>query len=168
MQTTAVFAFLAACGGSSPTTPTLDAPADPTGTTISGTLGSLGPVQKTVSSFVISNSGETLIYLGSDTLTCDELTVSRWLGMTKAGTQVVELVFKGDPKVGDIQVPPGEVNFAPGGMSSAHETGADSGVISLTTAEVHGNVAGTFDATYGSDSIAGTFHATFCANGQGY
>lgn len=167
MQTTAAFMVLAACGGSSSTT-TLDAPVDPTGTTISGTLGSLGAVQKTVSSFVISNSGETLIYLSSDTLTCADLMVSRWLGATKAGTQVVELVFKGDPKVGDIEVPPGEVNYAPGGMSSAHEVGADGGLISLTSAQAMGNVAGTFNATYGSDSIAGTFHATFCANGQGY
>ena len=158
---------LGACGGGSSTTPTPDAPIT-TGTAITGTVGTLGPAQPTVSSFMISNSGETLIYLSSGALTCSQLTVSRWLGGTMPGTQVIELVFHGAPMVGDIQVPPGEVNYAPGGMSSANEVNADSGKITFTAADPMGMVAGSFSAKYGSDSIAGTFHATFCANGQGY
>ena len=157
---------VAACSSSSsPATP--DAPIT-AGTAITGTLGSLGAAQPTVSSFMISNSGETLIYFSSGPLTCDQLTVSRWLGATMAGTQVVELVFSGTPTVGDLQVPPAEVNYAPGGMSSAHEVSADSGKITFTAAQPMGAVAGSFSAKYGSDSIAGNFHATFCPNGQGY
>ena len=157
----------AACGSSS-STATVDAGPLPAGTAFTGTLGSLGPVQPTVSSLMISNSGETLIYFSSGAITCDQLTVSRWLGNTTAGTQVIELVFKGAPVVGDLAVPPGEVNFAPGGMSSSHEVGADGGKITLTVATPNAEVAGTVSATYGSDAITGTFHATFCANGQGY
>ena len=153
---------LTACSGSS-------SGADAgTGNSISGTLGTLGAAQPIVSAFNISNSGETLIYLSSGALTCQQLTVSRWLGGTTAGTQVVEIVFQGAPVVGNIQVPPGEVNYAPGGMSSAFETNADSGMISLTTANVAGTLAGSFTATYGSDSISGQFNATYCANGQDY
>jgi hypothetical protein len=117
---------------------------------------------------MIANSGETLIYLSSGMLTCDQLTVSRWLGGTTAGTQVVELVFKGTPAPGTIDVPPGEVNYAPGGMSSAHEVNADAGSIFFETAVPENMVVGSFGAKYGGDVVTGTFHATFCPNGQGY
>lgn len=136
-------------------------------TSLSGTLKTLGALQPTVSSLWISNSGETLIYLSSATITCDQLTVSRWLGSTTAGSQVVEIVIKGDPKVGDYPVPPGEVNYAQGGKSSAYEVNADSGKISFTAADAQA-VEGTVMATYGSNSLSGTFHADFCANGQNY
>ncbi|CAN5907577.1 hypothetical protein BH11MYX2_BH11MYX2_27080 [soil metagenome] len=117
---------------------------------------------------MISNSGETLIYLSSATITCDQLTVSRWLGGTTAGSQVIELVIDGAPEVKTYPVPPSEVNFAAGGMSSAGETGASSGSIAFTVAEANSVVEGTVSAKYGSKSISGVFHATFCANGQGY
>lgn len=136
-------------------------------TSLSGTLNTLGALQPTVSSLWISNSGETLIYLSSAEITCDELTVSRWLGSTTAGSQVVEIVIKGDPKVGDYPVPPGEVNYAQGGKSSAYEVNADAGKISFTAADAQ-VVEGTVMATYGSNSLRGTFHADFCASGQNY
>jgi hypothetical protein len=153
------------CGSSSPSGP--DATLGP-GTSITGTIGSLGVAQPTLSSLMISNSGETLIYLSSGALTCDQLTVSRWLGGTAAGTQVVELVFHGTAKVGLLAVPPAEVNAAAGGKSSANEISADSGAISLEQADPTGMVAGSFNAKYGSNKVSGTFHATFCPNGQGY
>ena len=155
-----------ACGSSSSSSPD----AEPiTGSQVTGTIGALGPAQPIVSSLYIENSGETLIYLSSDTLTCEQLTVSRWLGGTAAGTQVVELVFEGTAAPGDIQLPPGEVNYAPGGMSSAHELGAASGTITFTSVQDQAAVAGSFHASLGSnDTITGVFHATFCANGQGY
>ena len=136
-------------------------------TSLNGTLGTLGAVQPTVSSLWISNSGETLIYMSSAPITCDQLTVSRWLGSTTAGSQVVEIVVKGAPQVADYPVPPGEVNYARGGKSSAYEVNADSGKISLTAADAQ-VVEGTVMATYGSNSISGTFHAEFCAGGQNY
>jgi hypothetical protein len=80
---------------------------------------------------------------------------------------VVEIVVKGAPQVADYPVPPGEVNYARGGKSSAYEVNADSGKISLTAADAQ-VVEGTVMATYGSNSISGTFHAEFCAGGQNY
>jgi len=136
-------------------------------TSLSGTLNTLGAVQPTVSSLWISNSGETLVYMSSAPITCDQLTVSRWLGSTAAGSQVVEIVVKGAPQVTDYPVPPGEVNYAQGGKSSAYEVNADSGKISFTTADAQ-VVEGTVMATYGTNSISGTFHAEFCAGGQNY
>lgn len=139
------------------------------GTSITGTLGMLGAAQPTVSSLVISNSGETLIYLSSAPITCTMLQTSRWLGSATAGSQVVELIVKGDPTVKTYPVPPAEVNYAAGGKSSAFEVAADSGSITFTKASKAGPVAGTFSAKYadGSD-ITGTFEAEFCAMGQGY
>jgi hypothetical protein len=105
--------------------------------------------------------------MSSTTITCDQLKVSRWLGSTTAGAQFVEIVIKGAPKLSDYPVPPGEVNYAQGGKSSSYETNADSGKISFTKADAQ-VVEGSVMATYGTKSISGTFHAEFCANGQGF
>jgi hypothetical protein len=162
-----VLSCLAACSSSSSNT----APPDVgpiTSTAITGTLGALGAVKPTVSSLMISNSGETLIYLSSATLTCDQLTVSRWLGSATSGSQVIEVIVESPPAVKTYPVPPGEVNFAEGGKSSATEVTADSGTIVISHVEANALVEGTVTAKYGSDQITGAFHATFCANGQGY
>jgi hypothetical protein len=117
---------------------------------------------------MIANSGETLIYLSSSAITCDQLTVSRWLGGTAAGSQVVELVLASPPTASAFPVPPNEVNYAPGGMSSSHEVSADSGTITFSSATPLVAVAGTVSAKFPSGSITGHFEATYCANGQGY
>lgn len=137
-------------------------------TAITGTLGSLGAAAPTVSSLMISNSGETLIYLSSAPLTCDQLKVSRWLGGATAGSQVVEVIVEGAPRLEIYAVPPAEVNFAEGGRSSATETGASSGSVAFTRYESNALAEGTFHAKYGSNMVDGVFHATFCAGGQGY
>ncbi len=141
-----------------------------TGTTaLTGTLGTLGAVQPTVSSLWISNSGESLLYLSSAPITCEQLKTSRWLGSVAKGAQVVELVLKGDPTTGTLKVPPAEVNYAGGGKSSSYEVGATSGSITFTKAEPKGVVEGTLNAAYdGADTLSGAFHAVFCDGGQGY
>lgn len=154
---------LIACGSSN----SVDL-SDTSVTKLSGTLGALGDTQPTVSSLMIANSGETLVYLSSAKITCATLQESRWLGGVAAGSQVVELVIKGAPTVKTYPVPPSEVNFAPTGKSSAYETTADSGEIVFTKAVEKSLVEGTIHATYGGDEIVGTFHATYCDNGQGY
>src|SRR5690349_9094496 len=63
-----------------------------TSTLFTGHLGELGDLKPTVSSFVIENSGEVLVYMSSATLTCPQIQVSRWLGSVEAGAQVVEIV----------------------------------------------------------------------------
>jgi hypothetical protein len=142
---------------------------DGSSTSLSGKLGALGSVQPTVSSLVISNSGETLIYMSSATITCDQLSMSRWLGAATAGSQVIEVVVKGTPTVGTVKVPPAEVNYAAGGKSSAYEVVASSGSITITKAVASGAVDGSLMATYSDgSSVSGTFHAEFCAGGQGY
>lgn len=159
--------LLAACSSSSDPVPSDIGPI--ASTSITGTLGSLGAVQPTASSFVISNSGETLVYLSSGTLTCDQIKVSRWLGSATANSQVIEIVISGAPSTAKTYaVPPSEVNFAQGGKSSATETSADSGSVVFSRADSGGDVEGTLSAAYGSAHITGVFHATFCASGQGY
>lgn len=136
-------------------------------TSLSGTLGDLGAVQAIVASLWIQNSGETLIYMSTAPITCDQLKTSRWLGGTAKGSQVVEIVIKGAPKVADYPVPPSEVNYAAGGKSSSYEVNADSGKITFTKADAM-IVEGTLTATYASGNVSGSFHAEFCAGGQGY
>jgi len=162
-------------GGGVPGIPAVDAgetrdAAPPTddGTSLAGNLGKLGAAKPTVSSLVISNSGETLIYMSSVAITCETVKTSRWLGSLAAGSQVVEVVVRGAPTVGTVMVPPGEVNYAGGGKSSSYEVNADSGSIVFTKAVANGPVEGTLSAKYGSDSLTGSFHAEFCAGGQGY
>jgi hypothetical protein len=142
-------------------------PAEAT-TKLTGTLGKLGKVLPTVSSLMISNSGETLIYMSSGPLTCDMLTVSHWLKSAEAGSQVVEIVLPGNPKVGKLAVPPAEINYAAGGKSSSYEVNADSGTITFTEVAIKDHVAGTLTAKYPSGSVSGSFSATFCNAGQGF
>ena len=103
-------------------------------------------------------------------LPCSAIQQSRWLGSLPTGSQVVELVMKGVPTDGQtVQVPPGEVNYAPGGKSSSYEKSASSGSITFT----HGGAGKAVDGTFtgkisASDTITGTFHAEFCATGQQY
>lgn len=141
-------------------------------TQLSGTLGSLGEVKPTVSSFVISNSGETLIYLSSAPLTCELLMQEggKWLSKVDQGSQVIEIVVKGTPKLGITKVGPAEVNYAPGGKSSSYEESASTGSVTFTTSEAKGVVAGTVSAVYSGPkgNVEGTFHAEFCAGGQQY
>lgn len=159
-------------GGTTPGTDgeaPIDAAPPSGGTSFSGNLGMLGAAKPTVSSVVISNSGETLIYMGTAPITCDTVKTSRWLGSLPAGSQVIEVVIRGAPAVGTVAVPPGEVNYAGGGKSSSYEVGADSGSIVFTKAVANGPVDGTLTAKYpNGDTLTGTFHAEFCAAGQGY
>ncbi len=139
---------------------------------LTGTLGALGALQPTVSSLVISNSGETLIYMSSAPITCELLTMSRWLGSVATGSQVVEIVVPSNRASGTVPVEDGgaEVNYAPGGMSSAYEETAASGSVTFTTSMPNGVVEGSVMATYANPTgdVSGTFHAEFCAGGQGY
>jgi hypothetical protein len=135
-------------------------------------LGALGAVKPIVSAWVVSNSGETLIYLSSAPLTCMMMQTMGvgWLPKLPAGSQVVEIVVKGAPSaktypVGFLQ---GEVNYAPGGMSSSYETSASSGSITFTMAMANGPVEGSVMATYAMGSVMGTFHAEFCSMGSQY
>ena len=155
--------FAIACGPA-PTTTTPDF----SKTEVTGKLGDLGEAKPMVSSLYISNSGETLVYLATNPLSCNGLTISRWLGQTPADTQVIEDIVKGDPTVQTYAVPPGEVNYAKGGRSSSFEVNADSGSIEFVTAKVNELVEGQFSAKYGADTVSGTFHATFCDGGQDY
>lgn len=142
-----------------------------TSTELSGHLGELGDLKPTVSSLVIENSGEVLIYLSSTALSCQQLTVSRWLGSVESGAQVVEIVVPSDRAVDTVAVEQGgaEVNYALGGRSSAYEKSAVSGHVTFTTG-LPGPVEGTFTATYAdpADSVKGRFSAEFCDGGQGY
>ncbi len=150
-----------ACGTEAPTY-------DYSTTAIEGTLGDLGPVAPIVSSLMIENSGETLVYLGTTPLSCNGLTISRWLGQTPPETQVIELVLHGDAAAGTFDVPPQEVNYARGGRSSAFEVVSDAGSINVVTGTPGELIEGDFDVVAGTDTIRGSFHATFCDGGQGY
>jgi len=143
-----------------------------TSTLFTGHLGELGELKPSVSSFVIENSGEVLVYMSTATLTCPQIQVSRWLGSVEAGAQVVEIVVPTDLATGTSQVEPGgaEVNYTVGGRSSAYEKSAVSGHVTFTRSLPGKTVEGTFIAEYtdAADSVKGRFLAEFCNGGQGY
>jgi hypothetical protein len=143
-----------------------------TGVNLTGTLGALGAVKPTVNAWVISNSGETLIYLSSAPLTCMMMQTmgAPWLSSVMQGAQVIEIVVKGAPmvKTYPVGVLQGEVNYAQGGRSSSYEVNATGGSITFTKAMANGPVEGMVMATYAMGSLMGTFHAEFCAMGSQY
>ena len=173
----AMLSIAAGSAGCKSTTTSLDAgtvssdggsPSDPS--KVTGTLSTLGAAQPIVSSYVISNRGETLIYLTTSPITCTTLQASRWSGSTAAGSQIIEFVMQGAPTVGQtVAVPPGEVNYVPGAMSSANEMSASSGSFMFTRADHNGTVQGYVTAAFDDGThISGTFNAEFCANGMNY
>jgi hypothetical protein len=135
---------------------------------LTGTYGSLGAVKPVVSSLWISTGLETILYLSSAPLTCELVMMEggKWLLQQPAGSQVLEIVVRGTAKVGTVKVPPGEANYAQGGMSSATEKTASSGTLMFTKAEAKGVIEGSVMATYSSGNVSGTFHAEFCQGGQ--
>ena len=143
------------------------------GTTVTGTLGALGAAMPIMGALFISTGSETIVYLSSAPLPCSMISGrdgSKWLVRQPAGSQVVELVVPGAAKVGAASF--AEVNYAPGGMSSAYEKSAalGSAKLSFTKVEAMSVLEGTFSATYANPtgSVNGTFHAEFCADGQEY
>lgn len=167
---TIVLGCLLACGA-------CDGGGDPddfgeTSTLFTGHLGELGELKPSVSSLVIENSGEVLVYMSTTTLTCPQLQSSRWLGGVAAGAQVVEIVVPSELATGTSQVEPGgaEVNYALGGRSSAYEKSAVSGHVTFTKSLPGSTVEGTFVAEYAdpADSVKGRFLAELCDGGQGY
>jgi hypothetical protein len=146
------------------------APATSGATSLTGTLGDLGAIKPIVSSLVILNSGERLVYMNTAPITCDTLSTSRWLGSTPTDSQVIEIVVKSSVTTGTIAVGKAEVNYAKGGRSSSYEVNAASGSVTFTINDQMGVAEGTVDATYDSPagSVKGTFHAEFCDGGQGY
>jgi hypothetical protein len=145
---------------------------DTSTTDLSGTLGALGEMQPTLSSFVISNSGETLIYLSSQEIDCALLMKEggKWLASLEPSAQVIEIVVRGTPKLGTIMVGMVEVNYAGGGKSSAYEKNARSGSVTFTLSELNGPVEGVVEAGFTNPigDISGSFHAEFCKGGQQY
>lgn len=141
-------------------------------TSLAGSLGALGDVREIVSSLFIVNSGETLVYLSSAELSCEVLMREggRWLPSLPVGSQVLEIVVKGTPKLGVVQVDHVEINYAPGGKSSSYEKGAHSGEVTFTVSRPGEIMEGVVHATYTSPQaeVMGTFHAEFCPGGQEY
>jgi hypothetical protein len=136
----------------------------------------LGPAQPITWTIFINNSSETIVYMSSDALTCADIAGrdgSRWLLKTAMGSQVVEIVVPtAIAKVGTVDVGRGkaEINYAPGGKSSANEQNAASGSVTFTKIEAESVLEGTFAATYENPTgnVSGNFHAEFCADGQEY
>jgi hypothetical protein len=143
-------------------------------TKLSGVLGDLGDAQPSLWTVFILNSNETIVYMSSSALTCAEIAGrdgSRWLLKTEVGSQVVEIVVpSASAKLGTVAVGGGkaEINYAPGGKSSANEKNASSGSVTFTKVESEAVLEGHFDATYDNPSgqVSGTFHADFCPDGQ--
>jgi hypothetical protein len=140
------------------------------GNTVTGTLGS-APLAPIVTALVSANAGnnETIIYMLTSAVTCSQISSPGWLGSIPASTQVVEIVIVPATTVtGTFPVPGSEVNYANGGQISLFETNASSGSITVTQIAPQGVIEGTVSATYPSGSISGSFHAEYCATGQGY
>lgn len=142
------------------------------GSDLTGMLGALGDVKPVLSGWATTNGLETLIYLSSSPLTCEQMMTegTPWLSTLPAGTQVIEIVVRGMATVGTTNVGflAGEINYAEGSKSSSFEVNADSGSITFTTTEAMGVYEGSLEATYPMGSLMGTFHAEWCEGGQEY
>ena len=151
-------------------------PAPPSGNSLTGTLGTLGPAKPIVAGFVVHTGIQGRAYLSSAPLTCAQMMTAGWLSSAVAGSQVTEVVvwrWEGavvsEIGIAGTGVPPagvGEVNYAVGGKSSADAVKAKSGRI-LNEGLGDGGMHGDLDATFADGSqLAGIFHVHFCPGGQ--
>ena len=145
------------------------------GSTITGTLGALGPAQPVMAGWATTNGLETLVYLSSSPLTCAQMMTRgvKWLSTLPAKTQVIEIVVGNPSAVKSYAIGSsaafggGEVNYAEGSKSSSTEVTGKAGTIMFTTATAKGVQEGMINVT-APFMVSGTFHAEWCEGGTEY
>jgi hypothetical protein len=145
------------------------------GSEITGTLGKLGPVQPIMAGWATTNGLETLLYLSSAPLTCEQMMTkgTRWLSKLPAGSQVIEIVVGQPAAVKSYTIGMsaafggGEVNYAEGSKSSSTEVTGSMGTITFTAANAKGVHEGTIAVT-APYMASGKFHAEWCEGGTEY
>ena len=149
-------------------------PIPPSGNSLTGNLGTLGPAKPIVAGFVIHTGDQGRAYLSSAPLTCAQMRTAGWLSSAAAGSQVTEVVIASWASGGPYSIeaggryPMGEVNCAAGGKPSAEEVKATSGGIAVDPL-FDGGMHGRLDVTFADGShLTGIFHVYFCAGGLPY
>jgi hypothetical protein len=142
---------------------------------LTGTLGALGAAQPVMAGWATTNGLETLIYLSSAPLTCEQMMTRgvKWLSKLPAKSQVIEIVV-GTPSAAksytvgmSAAFGGGEVNYAEGSKSSSTEVTGKTGTITLTTATAKGVHEGTISVS-APFMVSGPFHAEWCEGGTEY
>ena len=116
----------------------------------------------------------TVIYLLSKPVRCVDLSFSEWERAIPDGTMVLELKVFGNAPGAFLTVTttPHSPREATADWMRTTPRGAekvipsDGGWITIDSLSSHGPATGTFALDFGASQLAGTFNATFCANGH--
>ena len=112
----------------------------------------------------------TVVYLSDADLPCDTLGSPGWDARTADGSQVLELKLIGtEPGEYPVQARPSAGqstdNYTLTSASPA-ETSATSGLVTLDGLEPENGASGSFDLTFPTGSLAGSFSTGWCATAR--
>jgi hypothetical protein len=144
---------------------------------LTGTYGA-APIKPVVAAYWVGKPGNPaesgggpFVYVFSGPVTCDDLSHgSGWVARLPPDTQVLEMII-GTTTVGTA-VPAAahaaggaaEINYAL--APSSTESRATTGSVTLSAYNAGASVDGTVTAAFPMGSVTGTFHASYCANGN--
>ena len=157
-------------------TVTADAPAVPTKTAIAGTAHGK-PFSVAPTAWLIGKPDtltDTVVYLFSEKVDCDQITKAGWDGTLADGTQMLEIKMIGSdlavyPVVATATPAPGEASVNTTLVSAGQPTegAAKSGTVTLAAFTAGASAAGSFDLKFaGGEALSGTFAVTYCAAGR--
>ena len=153
-----------------------DVAAIPTKTAIAGTAH--GKAFTTAASAWLIGKPDTLtdtvVYLFSEKVDCDQITTAGWDGTLADGTQMLEIKMIGSdlavyPVVATATPAPGEASVNTTLVSAGQPTegAAKSGTVTLAAFAAGASAAGSFDLKFaGGEALSGTFAVTYCAAGR--
>jgi hypothetical protein len=107
-----------------------------------------------------AGSAPVIVFLFETPKSCSDLALANW-DKILGSTQLLEIAVV-DAAVASYAIP-SEADVAY--LYDNYNPSADAGTVTVATVQPAQNITGTFDATFGSDSLAGTFDATYCAEG---
>ena len=119
------------------------------------------------------SSGTTVVYVFDAAVTCDELTSAGWDSRIADRTGVVEMKLIGKtagsfPASGAIaQSGQSSVNFTLSSRAGkSMEQSASAGAVQLDKLLPDGSAEGSFNLTFGTEMVKGTFSAALCSGGH--
>ena len=110
-----------------------------------------------------AGSLQTQVYLSGATIACSDISAPLWDKLI-GNSSLLELGTRGmTPGSYSIGVD-ADGSYLPSAMS-AFNPSATGGVVTISEVHASTNIVGTFQLTFGTDTLSGSFDATYCATG---
>lgn len=106
-----------------------------------------------------AGSAPVLIFLFETSMACADITVANWDKLVTSQLLEIGVI---DTAIRAYQVP-SEADAAY--LFNNYNPSADGGTVTISSITPNVRITGSYDVTYGTDSLKGTFDAEYCADG---